>query len=422
MSEFVPILSALPERLGFPAFFAREIPELPRDRYLHILVLRETRGYALFTTETGEEQTVESVPYSLRDPKPVDRLVVFKRKAVAAERRRGRALLRGYGGFPIVIEQGRVLVGAETEGVSAEPRRAGRRGRGQGNQPTRYDRCYHPENCGVCADCLLYGFAATDQSQGNQRSRVLTDSLFSVMPYALLSRRLTFNYIDERAQTSGTVTEYDYTRPGIVFPSVVSLADPTPEEAAFVLGTLLRTSRYGKEQSRQGWMRNHVVALAFADTELFSNLEWTLAYTDVFQEAGLGLDKVHLQHFCQYAMASLRLLTPEMAGVVRWVWRKAMLGPDGGDRWEDGEAANTGAADHAAADPTEKGGEGVEKTDRKDQLVLDDVLAEIQALYTDPSRLTRFVQHLNRQAAAAAWRRRSQQQEEAADVGEAEGE
>jgi CRISPR-associated protein Csc2 len=412
MSEFVPVLNALPERLGFPAFFAREIPELPRGRYLHILVLRETRGYALFTTETGEEQTVETVPRSLRDPQPVDRLVVFKRKTVAAERRRGRALLRGYGGFPIVIEGGRVLIGSEAEGISAEPRRAGRRGRGQGNQPIRHDRCYHPENCGVCADCLLYGFAALEgaQRQGNQRSRVLTDSLFSVTPYALLSRRLTFNYIDERSQTSGTVTEYDYTRPGIVFPAVVSLADPTPEEAAFVLGTLLRTSRYGKEQSRQGWVRNHIVALAFADTELFSSLEWTLAYTQVFEEAGQDLAQVHLQDFYKHAKASVDLLTPYLVGVCRWVWGQAVQGPDGGDRQKDRGAATAGAVDAAVAPPTEESGTGVEK---RDQPTLEAVLDEIRALYADPSRLTRFVQHLNRQAAAAAWQRLAQQREEA---------
>jgi len=49
----------------------------------------------------------------------------------------------------------------------------------------------------------------------------------------------------------------------------------TANELRYVLGNVLRTRRYGAISSRLGKMKNSVVAVAFSDCEMFSNLELT---------------------------------------------------------------------------------------------------------------------------------------------------
>ena len=62
--------------------------------------------------------------------------------------------------------------------------------------------------------------------------------------------------------------------------------DLTLDEFVYVLSNILRTQRYGKESSRQGVVRNHVVGVAFSDVELFANLEFSQALYDAFTEDG----------------------------------------------------------------------------------------------------------------------------------------
>ncbi|MGB9872362.1 MAG: type I-D CRISPR-associated protein Cas7/Csc2, partial [Anaerolineae bacterium] len=72
-------------------YFVPAIPRTPTNRYASIILLRETKSYAIFTTEGGEQQDVEQVPAGLSHPEPTTRLVMFKRKQVAPERRTGKA-------------------------------------------------------------------------------------------------------------------------------------------------------------------------------------------------------------------------------------------------------------------------------------------------------------------------------------------
>jgi hypothetical protein len=65
--------------------------------------MRETKSYAIFTTESGEQQDVEQTPAGIINPDTTNRLVLFKRKQIAPERRMGKALMRQYGVFPYAI-------------------------------------------------------------------------------------------------------------------------------------------------------------------------------------------------------------------------------------------------------------------------------------------------------------------------------
>lgn len=79
--------------------FLPSIPRLPQGRFVSVVILRETKDVAIFTTE-GDILDTEKVPAGLQDLTPIDRAVMFKRKQVAPERRTGKAHLRRAGVFP----------------------------------------------------------------------------------------------------------------------------------------------------------------------------------------------------------------------------------------------------------------------------------------------------------------------------------
>ncbi len=290
----------------YQRYFVSDIPRTPTNRYASIILMRETKSYAIFTTEGGEQQDVEQVPAGLANSQPVTRLVMFKRKQVAPERRTGKALLRQYGVFPFAVQNGRVLYGDEARNVNGH-----------------IEDCHLTANlCTRCPDCLIYGYAAVE-GEGARRARVMTDTCFTIRPYETIQKQIKFNVIDEAEQTSGTITEYDYTVPGVFLPSVETTVDLTADEFTYVLGNILRTTRYGKEGSRQGFVRNHILAIAFSDVELFANLEFTQALYDALLDArkgagtesgDLALDSLTLGELNQHVPAVLKKLTSGLTG------------------------------------------------------------------------------------------------------------
>jgi CRISPR-associated protein Csc2 len=288
----------------YESYFIPSIPRTPTNRYASLIVLRETKSYAIFTTEGGEQQDVEETPAGLVHAQPTTRLVMFKRKQVAPERRTGKALLRQYGIFPYAIQDGQALYGEEAAQAK-----------------DHYDDCYLTEGlCTHCPDCLIYGYAAVE-GEGARKARLMTDSCFTVRPYEIIQKQVKFNVIDEAKHTSGTITEYDYTSPGVFLPAVETAVDLTAGEFAYVLGNVLRTTRYGKEGTRQGFVRNHVLALAFSDVELFANLEFTQALYDAFVGGGMDLasDGLALTDFTQHVAPVLTRLTADLAGRLKLV-------------------------------------------------------------------------------------------------------
>lgn len=319
--------------------FAPTVPRTPTARYASVILLRETKSYAIFTTEGGEQQDVEQTPAGLTHPESTSRLVMFKRKQVAPERRTGKALLRQYGVFPYAVENGQVLYGEEAAQVK-----------------DHYDDCYLTAGlCSHCPDCLTYGYAAIE-GEGARKARVMTDTCFTVRPYEIIQKQVKFNVIDEVTHTSGAIIEYDYTTPGVFLPAVETTVDLTAGEFTYVLGNVLRTTRYGKESTRQGYVRNHVLAIAFSDVELFSNLEFTQAFYDAFVEAGIDLvnGSLALPNFQKHAPQIVQQLTDEIAGRLALV-----VGEE-----------------------------------------LEAVLGEVRALNRDEIRLAAFLKELNTQAAS----------------------
>ncbi|MBI4673593.1 MAG: type I-D CRISPR-associated protein Cas7/Csc2 [Chloroflexi bacterium] len=240
--------------------FLDAIPQVPQGRYAHFVLVRETESFPLF--QTDGTLNVIRVRAGQKDDKAISRLVMFKRKQSSPERLTGRELLRAFG------------VIADDADKKCE---------------------YNSEDfCKHCPDCIHYGYAIGDQ--GAEKSKVLTDSAFSITPYEDSHKAFSFNALYEhgtmtqKGETRSSFGEQDHIVPQVFFPAVETLRDPTYEGFVYVLGNLLRTNRYGAQETRTGKVQNHLVAICFTNGEIFSNLRYTQALHDVLGEQAAPLN------------------------------------------------------------------------------------------------------------------------------------
>ncbi|BAT54670.1 CRISPR-associated protein Csc2 [Nostoc sp. NIES-3756] len=236
--------------------FASAFPRLASGKYVHFLMVRHSQSFPVFQTD-GVLNTARTQA-GIDTKEAISRLVMFKRKQITPERLGGRELLRSL------------------ELTSA-------------NATEKDKFCeYNGENsCKKCPDCIIYGFAIGDS--GSERSKVYSDSAFSLSPYEQSHRSFTFNApfeggtMSEQGVMRSAINELDHVLPEITFPTVETLRDPTYEGFLYVLGNLMRTRRYGAQESRTGTMGNHIIGIAVCDGEIFSNLHFTQALYDALK-------------------------------------------------------------------------------------------------------------------------------------------
>jgi CRISPR-associated protein Csc2 len=238
-----------------------EYEPFPKGRFVTLLLIRKTESETIFRTEgSGEGLVKETTVAGRRNSERIRRVVISKRKQTAVERRTGRDLLRQYGFL-------------RTEGDGA---------------------CiFNTANpCGRCIDCMVYGYAVG--TGGAQKSRVLTDDAFSIAPSVAVTDRRTFNALFDNStmrhptegRASTSINEDEYVRPEVHFLDMETLKDVTPAELTYVVGNILRSTRYGAISSRIGRIKNEVVAIVLSDCELFSNLELTQSVFDLLLPDG----------------------------------------------------------------------------------------------------------------------------------------
>lgn len=243
------------------SLFHREFQQKPQGRYVHFVLVRETESFPVFQTDgtlnvirvqagRGAEQGRSET---------ISRLIMFKRKQSTPERLSGRELLHRYN------------IIADDENAE--------------------NRCAYNSDafCKRCPDCIIYGYAIGDA--GAERSKVYVDSCFSITPYDESHKSFRFNALyehgtmTEKGVTRSSFGEQDHIVPQVFFPAVVTLRDPTYEGFLYVLGNVLRTARYGAQETRTGRVGNHLVGLTFTNGEIFSNLLYTEAIYDVLANA-----------------------------------------------------------------------------------------------------------------------------------------
>jgi CRISPR-associated protein Csc2 len=222
-------------------FFHTELPPRPMGKYAHIVILRETKGYALFQTD-GELNRARVSAGAANDTEFLTRIALFKRKQTTPERLIGRELLRNIG-----------LMDASCE--------------------------YNVSSCNKCADCITYGFAVGDG--GSEKSKVYSDTAFSLTDYRDSHDVFTLNApfengtMSENGQVTSRINQQDHVKPQIYFPSVMTTRDLTSNLFFYVLNNIMRTERYGATTTRGGTVQNHIVAIVLNDGEIFSNLSFT---------------------------------------------------------------------------------------------------------------------------------------------------
>jgi CRISPR-associated protein Csc2 len=270
----------------------------PQGRYVSLAVVRRVESEAIFRTEgSGEPLNKEFVHAGLADESPViQRVVISKRKQVAVERRTGRELLRYHD-----------LLFARDDDVE------------------RYGICALNRNnpCERCVDCMIYGYAVG--GGGAQKSRVMTDDAFSILPAPLVTDKRQFNALfdtgtmrdPETRRPSTSIGTDEYVKPETHFLDIETLKDVTGDELTCILGNVLRSTRYGAISSRIGKVRNTVVGIAFSDCELFSNLELTQRAYDILKadspDLGHPLRDADVIAAARQALADLR---PQVVGQV----------------------------------------------------------------------------------------------------------
>ncbi|MCX6031810.1 MAG: type I-D CRISPR-associated protein Cas7/Csc2 [Chloroflexi bacterium] len=250
--------------------FIKAYSNFPVGRYLSLIIVRKTESEVVFRTEgSGEELSKEFVRAGERDDTIITRALMTKRKQVAVERRIGRELLRDSGLL--------YFVGGQSSGDPSDMCGLNR------NKP-----------CGRCIDCYLYGYAVGKGGEdiGAQKSRVITDDAFSILPASVVTGKRTFSGIFENGtmrdpltgDPSRSLVPLDpYVKPETHFLEIETLKDVTLGEWVYVMGNVLRSTRYGAVSSRQGRIRNTLAGVVFSNCEIFSNLELTQRVYDLLK-------------------------------------------------------------------------------------------------------------------------------------------
>jgi CRISPR-associated protein Csc2 len=253
-------MSILSNLAADTSVFHAALPPKPSGKYAHFVLLRETESFPLFQTDGSLNVIRVRSGLAASNGDLMTRLILFKRKQSSPERLTGRELLRSLG---IITDEGERLC------------------------------VYNSDKfCKKCPDCTLYGYAIG--SEGAEKSKVYVDTAYSITPYEASHKAFSFNALFEHGtmteqgtgKTRSSFGEQDYVVPQVFFPSVVTLRDPTYEAFAYVLGNLLRTERYGAQETRTGRVYNHLIGVVFSNGEIFSNLRFTQGMYDVLRAGG----------------------------------------------------------------------------------------------------------------------------------------
>lgn len=271
-------------------WFPTEVPAKPSGHYAHIIALRVTDSYAVFQTD-GELNTAR-VRAGLQDAELMTRLTIFKRKQTTPERLAGRELLRRYGLLSDEPSEGKAEIDAKGRPICD----------------------YNVAFCKQCPDCITYGFAIGDA--GSEKSKVITDTGYSLTAYDSSHEAFTLNApfeggtMSRQGEVTSRINEADHVRPQVIFPAVITARDVTTSLFEYVLNNVLRTRRYGAQTTRTGTVSNHIIAIALADGEIFSNLKLTQALYDALnaQNAIHPPDPIDPVAACKTALA----LVPEL--------------------------------------------------------------------------------------------------------------
>jgi len=250
-------------------WFPVTVPAKPSGYYAHIIMLRVTESYPLFQTD-GELNTAR-VAAGVIDKTPITRLTIFKRKQITPERLVGRELLRRY------------------DLISSEPVFDAKDKKTEDADGLPLDE-YNVKFCQWTPDAIVYGYAIGDT--GSERSKVLSDTGYSITPYDDSHEAFTLNApyesgtMSQRGEVTSRINEQDHVIPQVIFPTVLTTRDLTLPLFHYVLNNVMRTKRYGAQTTRTGRVHNQILGIVLCDGEMVSNLGLTQRIYDALAAKG----------------------------------------------------------------------------------------------------------------------------------------
>lgn len=225
--------------------FTQEKPEKkPKENYVSVLILRELKSAARFTTDGIEANSAVIRIGGIEET--VGKL--FGRKQVASDRRKAKALQRTL----ISDEMGKVMDKNGWKGCTMKVN----------------------EMCQKCPECALFGSAASEGGV-SITSRVMYDEAYTIRALSAIVDEFFQNAPgdDYAKEATSAIREPDFFKEGTLFPCVVTLKDATPEEVLFFLNVTDRNSRYGATTTRFGKTQNHILGIYASHREGPSSLE-----------------------------------------------------------------------------------------------------------------------------------------------------
>ena len=201
----------------------------PKENYVNVLILRELKSAARFTTDGVEANSAIIRIGNIEET--VGKL--FGRKQVASDRRKAKALQRTL----IADEMSKAMGKNGWNGCTMKVN----------------------EMCQRCPECALFGSAASEESV-SITSRVMYDEAYTIRALSAIVEEFFQNAPGDdytKKPTSG-IREPDFFKEGVLFPCVVTLKDVTVEEVLFFLNITDRNSRYGVTGTRFGKTQNHI--------------------------------------------------------------------------------------------------------------------------------------------------------------------
>jgi len=227
-------------------FTLKKPEKKPKENYVNILVLRELKSAARFTTDGVEANSAVIRIGNMEET--VGKL--FGRKQVASDRRKAKALQRTL--------------------ISEEMKEAG--------GTKGWDECTMKvdEMCQRCPECALFGSAASKEGI-SITSRVMYDEAYTIRALNAIVEEFFQNAPgdDYAKKPTSHINEPDFFKEGVLFPCVVTLKDVTVEEVLFFLNITDRNSRYGATGTRFGKTQNHILGVYASHREGPSSLEVT---------------------------------------------------------------------------------------------------------------------------------------------------
>ncbi len=232
-------------------YVVETLEKKPKENYVNILVLRELKSAARFTTD-GTQANSATIRIGNTE-ETVGKL--FGRKQVASDRRKAKALQR-----TLITENMKKAV------------------KDWNKNAADWNGCTMKVNemCQKCPECALFGSAASEESV-SITSRVMYDEAYTIRALSAIVEEFFQNAPgdDYTKEPTSAIREPDFFKEGTLFPCVVTLKDATIEEVMFFLNVTDRNSRYGATGTRFGKVQNHILGVYASHREGPSSLEIT---------------------------------------------------------------------------------------------------------------------------------------------------